>query len=1557
MWNPREPSAWRSGRREVTSGRQPGFHILASPPGEQAPIQHINYTPSTNEVHGPGSMAPHDQLNYTLMPSEAVPSQMPGAGGGFSQGAGITGSPMGSGQGGAPVPVIPGQERIAGRYGVPGSMASGQTRPGGPPTDPSPYLAGPGPRLAATGARNAPFEARATLRGVNAGWGTPGAGQSEDDDLQQRLAQAQAAQQGGQNVNITAAPTPTPAATPTPGPAAGPAATPASDQPPMPTGYEDPAVQRNLAGEAQTPPAAPQQAAPPSSPGDQQQPPTVDSTGQVMPNDLDIRAGDRISWEDQAAGKDDRGNPLASPGGVMWINHADGTRTIGGVYTNDPIGGRKFSWMPRTATAAGTSAQNPWYATQAGPAGTALYNTESGDVKIIPNSQPVSSSVINAGSAGYMVLNQSTGALDAIPGSQTGAQITDATNAEALAEKGYGLTHPQVTSTGGGLLIPPGASASVSYNPSPLAQPDKTVTQTYKGAPLPQEARDIGEQASRLANLKGLPAAGTPIQGADQKPDVPAPAASTPDWRPTPTTDADLARHLGTANAQQIPSTPSQDPELARHLGTAGAYAPVPVLPLPGQGNLDLPPLPPQGGMGNDAAGAGQGFGDTPTGAGPAGTFLGRGITPQAGRGSSGIGWEPRLRLGAGHLGGRSSGGGGGRGGSGMSGGGGVGQDSGAQMQANMQDPGFAAALAAGAVGASPNMPAVLSPYAQAPVPLASDPEHSQPRQPMIAPQPQQQMGGGQDGAPPGPPTPAPPGGAGPTGGWQPPVPPQDVQGIGHRFGQQMDVGTPQHEGVDLQASEGISTQSPVDGMVVRVEHNPAGLGLTVVVKGNDGSEHQLGHLSHTDAYPGMQVRQGQQLGNVGSTGNTTGSHLHWGVKDQQGQPTDPTQALPPGMQNMPPVPGTQMMGPPGGTGGQAQQGAGHASAGWDPIPPSGRGAQPGAGLGRMSMGSPGVGQGDDPSKMPVYPNPDDKLNPPLEQMEYIQGGSANPITLDTFLGNPFASPEDQARIRAQGRQEIEGGIWRPVPQPPPQSNNSVAPPVQMPGHVANPGELPMPGPSINTGPGLPMGPAINVMPGPMTGGHVPGPEVEQPGVTTSSPWDPSLKEMLGYPKLQFPWDPQSGQPTGIYTETGSSGGSEQPEAPYPTQLRKHEITEQPGTGQGEAHQGLNASGQTYTINKSYAEMTPQEKDDANRYAHQMGSPSTGTSVAASPQQGDPNQTANVEDANTRASLANAQFQALLQAMVQLQQQAQSALDSMNQAGQTILQQQGQQAFADWQTHQSDRLQLLQSALSSPWLGMLSGLNPLPQQTGAPVVGGTDPWGISNILAPFDTSSWTRGSPYTPPPSQYGLAQGATAGVDPNTNLPTVTPPQGAPGTTGTPGASVPAARSPGPGQPASTAPGWDPSGQIMHDVNQPADPSSPANWAYPTGTAAGQPKPSAGAIGSNQTWAKQPQTYSDFAAMTPWQKAVYGAWYQNTYGPAQWNMEQNRLHSSAMQQGASADITPLQASSADQATLAGDVMNANVMGQSTPSWGAQQQKNWSAARAPAVKQAPGIAA
>lgn len=239
------------------------------------------------------------------------------------------------------------------------------------------------------------------------------------------------------------------------------------------------------------------------------------------------------------------------------------------------------------------------------------------------------------------------------------------------------------------------------------------------------------------------------------------------------------------------------------------------------------------------------------------------------------------------------------------------------------------------------------------------------------------QMGGGQEGgiSPGGgtPPPTLPTAAAGPSpggsyAGWTPPVPQDDVAGIGHRFGQPMNVGEPFHSGVDLQAVEGTPTIAPVDGVVQRIEYNPQGLGITVVLQGKDGTVHKLGHLEETSAYPGLVVSQGQDLqSKVGSTGNTTGSHLHWAVKNPNGQPTDPTASLG-AMANLPPVPGTQMMGPPGGSSTPGGPGPGGAPAsastpgplavptqGMPPTPSLA--AQPGPG-GQQPMG---MGADDDP--------------------------------------------------------------------------------------------------------------------------------------------------------------------------------------------------------------------------------------------------------------------------------------------------------------------------------------------------------------------------------------------------------------------------------------------------------------------------------------------------------------------------------------------------------------------------------------------------------------------
>jgi hypothetical protein len=250
-----------------------------------------------------------------------------------------------------------------------------------------------------------------------------------------------------------------------------------------------------------------------------------------------------------------------------------------------------------------------------------------------------------------------------------------------------------------------------------------------------------------------------------------------------------------------------------------------------------------------------------------------------------------------------------------------------------LDDPLFHSAMGRrGKVGAGQEPPSPAGP----PPPGAPPSPAPSPASPApMGPPPSPPVSGGSPAPGPGmlggvsPPQPRQPG-----PGWTPPVPQGDVAGIGHRFGQEMDQGEPFHSGVDLQATEGTDTIAPVDGMIHDVTDDPQGLGLTVIIQGNDGSMHKLGHLKSTNVYRGMQVAKGQNLiSKVGSSGNTTGSHLHWAVKDQQGAPVDPTAALGP-MASLPPVPGTEMMGPPGGS--SSPPGAAAPPPG--PPPPEGMG-------------------------------------------------------------------------------------------------------------------------------------------------------------------------------------------------------------------------------------------------------------------------------------------------------------------------------------------------------------------------------------------------------------------------------------------------------------------------------------------------------------------------------------------------------------------------------------------------------------------------------------------
>ena len=93
------------------------------------------------------------------------------------------------------------------------------------------------------------------------------------------------------------------------------------------------------------------------------------------------------------------------------------------------------------------------------------------------------------------------------------------------------------------------------------------------------------------------------------------------------------------------------------------------------------------------------------------------------------------------------------------------------------------------------------------------------------------------------------------------------------------------HSGVDLAAPYGSPVVATADGVVNQANWR-GGYGLFVAVQ-SGGMETRYGHMSRLNVTAGQRVRQGDVIGYVGSTGRSTGPHLHYEVR-VNGQAVDP---------------------------------------------------------------------------------------------------------------------------------------------------------------------------------------------------------------------------------------------------------------------------------------------------------------------------------------------------------------------------------------------------------------------------------------------------------------------------------------------------------------------------------------------------------------------------------------------------------------------------------------------------------------------------------------------
>jgi murein DD-endopeptidase MepM/ murein hydrolase activator NlpD len=100
------------------------------------------------------------------------------------------------------------------------------------------------------------------------------------------------------------------------------------------------------------------------------------------------------------------------------------------------------------------------------------------------------------------------------------------------------------------------------------------------------------------------------------------------------------------------------------------------------------------------------------------------------------------------------------------------------------------------------------------------------------------------------------------------------------------------HTGVDLAAVMGTPVVAAANGIVVAVGHSGIGYGNYVVIAHGGGIMTLYGHLLETDVSVGQKVARGERVGREGSTGWSTGPHLHFEVRVGN-EPVDPMRYLP----------------------------------------------------------------------------------------------------------------------------------------------------------------------------------------------------------------------------------------------------------------------------------------------------------------------------------------------------------------------------------------------------------------------------------------------------------------------------------------------------------------------------------------------------------------------------------------------------------------------------------------------------------------------------------------
>jgi murein DD-endopeptidase MepM/ murein hydrolase activator NlpD len=123
------------------------------------------------------------------------------------------------------------------------------------------------------------------------------------------------------------------------------------------------------------------------------------------------------------------------------------------------------------------------------------------------------------------------------------------------------------------------------------------------------------------------------------------------------------------------------------------------------------------------------------------------------------------------------------------------------------------------------------------------------------------------------------------------PVEGESTDGFGGRGNPFGGAGSEFHPGQDIAAPRGTPVFAPADGRVVEAGWKN-GYGQTVVLDHGNGLTTRYAHLSRIEVTAEQELKRGDQLGQVGSTGRSTGPHLHYEVRIGE-LPVSPRHYLP----------------------------------------------------------------------------------------------------------------------------------------------------------------------------------------------------------------------------------------------------------------------------------------------------------------------------------------------------------------------------------------------------------------------------------------------------------------------------------------------------------------------------------------------------------------------------------------------------------------------------------------------------------------------------------------